>query len=863
MSHAPRPFGLHSYGGSLTDDDMAAVRRLSSRVSNLRAQYGVDSLRMMRALPDGGHVWVTQMGGLFRCVTHKPREEEEEREDSIVATDHIPMLFSARVTESVVEAGEGVRLRLTNMCRRRLAGYSQNQQAAENVPEEMRLHRFRIEYGYLFTEFQPPASGQLFYSQYTLQRPTWYSGAMAEVMQIVGGWGRQDLDKLPASPWEQAQMAIPANVRAAIRAELGENTLLPAYTGKPPENGQFQYDYKHARSNAVCFGEGGQPWLVRVTNAGVFAMPLPVVPATGTKAFRTWIESVGDEEILAILDRFGAIPSGEPMPEREAFEAWRRAGVIVKLCDTADFYEHLGYSSACGWSFNASGNEGFNTCYDYDDAGVAQGFAYAMRLAFGQVSSGGKLPQTFYQAQDDEAARRMDAYLSALYAQLGEDDESNAVRYKLRRVTGEEILSRYGRNAAAEFEYWKNREMEPIAGCSGAVRRTYQGYLFHPAIFKRQPQVKFPEPVMGGCVSFDFSTLDGRRDVNVRCDTILFGYYVGDDLKVVKYFHDTREFQRTEESDYENCMQVGTWFRTEYLSPSGLAGNFHTTDFDERRELTGQVKHTQIVGRDCGFDSKPFFAFDTTNSKTGTMWRNRYYTHETTTTQTDSSTLAVGVCVPFFCRNAVLHAVRLRTSYGYGSESLARFSVRDPTSYRYWTFHPDFAWSGNLPPEYRKGQPTPKDGNPVWVEMEQYNQAPCSDFADYGSWVDGMPADYSWLIHPVANVWNHSGGGGAPPVQEYSHTTPPSIKEEGKLQVGILDDDGALVHADVPHGWYFEASPDDNGQVFYRDGCRVVFGNARYASVSEEGADGLRRRWGFSRLADHRNAHNFMGVIHE
>ena len=62
---------------------------------------------------------------------------------------------------------------------------------------------------------------------------------------------------------------------------------------------------------------------------------------------------VGDQEILAILDRFGAMPSGESFPTISgAFEAWRRAGVIIKLCAADEFYTHTAYSTACGWSFN-------------------------------------------------------------------------------------------------------------------------------------------------------------------------------------------------------------------------------------------------------------------------------------------------------------------------------------------------------------------------------------------------------------------------------------------------------------------------------------------------------------------------------
>jgi len=214
-----------------------------------------------------------------------------------------------------------------------LSGYSTK--PADLPPQEVALQRFRIGYSQMVEEFIPKFATNLAHTQYAQQRPTWYSGAMAEVMQIVGGYGRQDFDRLPKTFPERARMNLPEAARAKIKVALS-GVRLPGYTGLPPANGQFQYDYKFFNTNGVSFDAAGKPWLLSVRSNGVWAMPLPIVPATTTQAFREYVEKVGDEEILAILDRFGGMPSGEGFPTRY-LQAWRRAGVVVKVCDVGDF----------------------------------------------------------------------------------------------------------------------------------------------------------------------------------------------------------------------------------------------------------------------------------------------------------------------------------------------------------------------------------------------------------------------------------------------------------------------------------------------------------------------------------------------
>ena len=282
--YQPRPHGLHVTGGELTADDSAAIELLARRLTNIKQTSSLPSLRMVRALPDGGYAIAQDMGGVFSVRAFKAPEDGRQPEFDGLAKDYTPALFSGVITKALLEGEEGTGIKLTEAARRRLSGYSTK--TADLPPKDVSLQRFRIGYNQLVEEFIPKFATSLAYTQYAQQRPTWYSGAMAEVMQIVGGYGRQDLESLPKAFPERARTNLPEATRAKIKAVLS-GVRLPGYTGFPPANGQFQYDYKFFNTNGVSFDASGKPWLLSVRSNGVWAMPLPVVPATTTQVCKS------------------------------------------------------------------------------------------------------------------------------------------------------------------------------------------------------------------------------------------------------------------------------------------------------------------------------------------------------------------------------------------------------------------------------------------------------------------------------------------------------------------------------------------------------------------------------------------------
>ncbi len=857
--HSPRPFGLHSMGGELTDDDLSFIGHVSRRLTNLKTSSRLENLKMVYDLPDGGFVIVQDVGGVFRAITHKSEITDNGNKTDGLAKYYVPMMYSGVVTKTALQQGEGLGLRLSEMTRKRLVGYS----GTQLPPKDIQLQRFRIDYNDMVYEFKSQQESQIFISQYAKQRPTWYSGAMAEVMQIVGGYGRQLFDELPEDTIERAIVVIPGEYLKQIQNDI-QNIRLPGYTGLPPGNGQFQFDYKFHRTNGITFDKNNQPWLIRVGSGGVHAMPLPLVPATTTDSFRKFIEDVGDEEIIKILDRFGGMPSGEGFPSGLDFETWRRAGVIIKVCSMSEFYSNVPYSSACGWSFNLQGVEGVNTCYDYDNDGVIVGKTYKLNLSFESAINRGWLKGVNV---DADYVPEISTYLSKLLQLLpGGSAKTNAINYKLRRVTQQEIYQRASTILnvnSDEVDYWDNLELEPIAQLSGNLSLISKGYLYHYAKPESQPQIKFPSVEAGGCVSFDFSPTS-REDIPqgyiVKCDTIMFAYFVENSIKVIKYFLDTRSYYQDEESNFEPSMTVGSWSKTERMGASSVQGHFYTTDFDFRETFSPSITTTTIKGEDRGFDNPPYFEFEDIFSMQGSVWRNRYYTHLTKTDTTDREAIHLGVCIPFFCRNSVILAKENFITGKKTTESLKRYAMRDPTSYRYWTYHKVWAWSGGLPK--MTGKPAPVNGNPVWVEIKSYNPTQTSDFADQGDWLPGLPYDMTWLIHPNSNEWLHGGGGGIPKVKEYYTSTNFGSSSNGSLYFDISDIP-VQVHNNIPDNWYFNVSPDKSGNIFYRDACKVVFGATEYVNISETDNNNRRFKQGYCGLVSDKSAYHFFGVINE
>src|SRR5690606_3292130 len=120
----------------------------------------------------------------------------------------------------------------------------------------------------------PDFTGIYRFTQYLKLRPTWFSGAMSQVMQIAGGYGQQpvpDVEETLHARWENTRMEIPERWMRLIRQELG-NVRLPGYTGVPAPDGKLKLKFGFSECNVVGFDVESRPWLIKIDSEGVFAM---------------------------------------------------------------------------------------------------------------------------------------------------------------------------------------------------------------------------------------------------------------------------------------------------------------------------------------------------------------------------------------------------------------------------------------------------------------------------------------------------------------------------------------------------------------------------------------------------------------
>ncbi|WP_099597064.1 hypothetical protein [Stenotrophomonas maltophilia] len=442
---------------------------------------GLNVLRDYQVLDDDSYCYVILGGGMAAVhivAGYAPSVGEVEVERNV-----IPDFVSGVIRNGYIESAS----RWEGDSRRVLSQFHPTLRCAETyslwgkkvqVPSYgyQEFERLAVEPLQGFPELRNPAtSGQAaerVYSQYTLLRPTMYSGAMRGLVQALMGFGRQR--RLPPAKDGQSrgrEISLYEKIRSGPAQTDVDGGTPPSsrststyLTEVANEGLQVRYDWKFYRTHGLTRAADGRWWLVEISgSAGVIAMPLPLHDATLSSTFRELLEQRGDVDALHLIEQFGGFPTGEPFPKAGSLESWIRAGRVVRLAaraDLAEFYRHSPYSSDMGWAFNLRGDEAHNTAWRFGDDDLQRGVHYAISLQIGAV-------RPVKETADSPLLKRLERMRDAgLFP-----DRIDAAIWKAARMSAKQRALAIGTDEAV-FRYVDALALEPIA-----VRHAHYNWL--------------------------------------------------------------------------------------------------------------------------------------------------------------------------------------------------------------------------------------------------------------------------------------------------------------------------------------------------------------------------------------------------
>lgn len=346
-------------------------KALLYKAQMVRDNAGVNTFAMTESVGEDGYIYVLCAGAtnviqisVAPIEVDKTRETEEETREWPENPDLLSgLVFKGTLSEWMTDNGNTIftcdKFAPTPNC---VLTHPRLSHGRQSVP------RLAVRPWAAYTELQNKGPGPEF-SQYTLLRPSMYSGTMKKVVQVVMGLGRISKNKLRDTKQPDAP-----------------DTL---YMKEVKDNGvQVRFDYKFSRTHGITRAADGRLWLVEISvNRGVLAKPLPIFPQSDTDGFQRRAQKVGDSAMFTAVSELGCLPTGEAFPATAAdIERQIEAGNILRLLQPVDlqpFYQCSAYSSAMGWAFSTSGREAHNTGYYFGNDGFQRGVWYQVTINIG------------------------------------------------------------------------------------------------------------------------------------------------------------------------------------------------------------------------------------------------------------------------------------------------------------------------------------------------------------------------------------------------------------------------------------------------------------------------------------------------
>lgn len=439
-----------------------------------------------------------------------------------------------------------------------------------------------------------PLFGDTRYSQYTYCKPSLYSGSMKKVVQLLFGVGKM-LEPRWAKKFEAALGLDPLEYSVNFDPETSDaEGVVESPSSYDTRDGtvvavQLTYDYRFSKTHGIHFAADNKPWLLEASPSGLYAVPLYMDPVSQSEAGRERYLEV-NPELSEFFNEFGGFPEFRPFPTGATLTQFVNAGEALQLLDSeeiSDFYSNSAFSSDLGWTFNSRGSEAHNTCYGYADPGFSEAKHFRMDINVGptlepEPLSGARGQLTRYARYDFELRKCQ---------RMSESDAEEALRI-------------FGNNIEEGYAFFDAIEVDPMALGLATLTLVRGGIVYSPATFLGQPQIKFPESLAGGLLSFDFGpyNLEARDSpLGNDCDAPMHVAFVDDSLEIVNYYarNGDRGFRDPPQyfSTRADCQYEGRW---EEYTPAGdpfLHGNFYSNSWDPREQMVPNETRTTFDGR--------------------------------------------------------------------------------------------------------------------------------------------------------------------------------------------------------------------------------------------------------------------------
>lgn len=692
--------------------------------------------------------------------------------------------------------------------------------------------------------------GTILYSQYTYILPSMFSGAMRRVVQLLLGVGQVLIPRHEETLFEPvgddpSQLGpLPDTLTdIATNAEVVVKSAFKFGTEEETQRVQVQYDYRFQKTHGIIFDSASKPWVIEVQPGGVFAIPLYMDPVSLTEEGRARYIEVSPE-LEEFMDEFGGFPTFEPFPSGVDFDDYFRSGEIIQLRDAGEmsaFFSGGAYSSDMGWTFSETGREAHNTCSKYTDPGFSKSHHYKLTTSLGTE-------QPFLELTDNRLTlheKMTELWEKNKCLRMTEDEAEEIMKVYVPRERREEFnpteeqlkeAEKAGREAFDDLVITPKRDDK----CSLTLVRS--GITYNGANFAYQPQIKFPESLVNGLLSFDFGAYNTDAKFNpayasmrTKQDAPMHVCYINGGLQIVNYFTDYTPLDLPpEENDRQPCQFTGNWLEITFGGSRSIMGNFYSNVWDTRIESTSTTTITEYSGTKMGAQARaaqPFWPAMCIYTSTIV-----HFSVEHKTYHQGGKDLSNAVAIPAHCRNsyAVQHVESM--SSDYTTTGIHFEQTPGPIGRVYGIYHPIVHWWGC-------GFPLSKVGSGIallsstGVSDSCVSEDAAADFY-YSNPIDPPgPATHNGGTGGLGSTsWGFNPGplktidGGEPQeksisweVKIFADGLPSNGKstKKGKLKNppwGTLDTDTSV--------WWYKASPTDTGEMPFMAISQSCLGNA-------------------------------------